>query len=79
MAKPKPTPALAFGEVLRNLRSDRGLSQEALARAAGVDRTFVSLLERGLRQPTLGTMLDLAEALDTDLPSLASKVHARLR
>lgn len=55
--------AQAFGQVLRERRLAAGLSQEKLALEAGVDRTFVSLLERGGRQPTLCTLWRLAEAL----------------
>ena len=55
--------ALAFGRVLRERRLAAGLSQEKLALEAEVDRTFVSLLERGGRQPTLATLWRLAEAL----------------
>ena len=55
--------ALAFGRVLRERRLAAGLSQEKLALEAGVDRAFVSLLERGGRQPTLSTLWRLAEAL----------------
>jgi transcriptional regulator with XRE-family HTH domain len=65
----------AFGIVLRNLRTERGLSQDRLAIDAGVDRTFVSMLERGTRQPTLDTMLRLASALGVSLSSLASMVE----
>ncbi len=58
-------PALqeSFGTVLRQLRVEKGLSQEALALESGLDRTFVSMLERGLRQPTLSSLFALAEAL----------------
>lgn len=55
--------AQAFGRVLRERRLAAGLSQEKLALEAEVDRTFVSLLERGGRQPTLSTLWRLAEAL----------------
>lgn len=55
--------ARAFGRVLRERRLAAGLTQEKLALEAGVDRTFVSLLERGGRQPTLATLWRLAEAL----------------
>jgi len=55
--------AQAFGQVLRERRLAAGLSQEKLALEAGVDRTFVSLLERGGRQPTLSTLWRLAGAL----------------
>lgn len=53
----------AFGMVLRERRLSAGLSQEKLALEAEVDRTFVSLLERGGRQPTLTTLWRLAAAL----------------
>ena len=58
-------PALqeSFGVVLRQLRVEKGLSQEGLALEAGLDRTFVSMLERGLRQPTLSSLFVLAAAL----------------
>jgi transcriptional regulator with XRE-family HTH domain len=55
--------ASIFGKVLRDQRQISGLSQEALALTAEVDRTFVSQMERGIRQPTLTTLWKLAEAL----------------
>lgn len=54
----------AFGRELRRLRMSRGISQEKLALECGLDRTFISLLERGQRQPSLTTVFVLAEALD---------------
>ena len=68
----------AFADVLRQLREQSGLSQEALATKSGLDRTFISLLERGQRQPTLKTLARLADALDTSLTALAKKVEDRL-
>lgn len=53
----------AFGEVLRECRAKAGYSQEALALKAELDRTYISLLERGLRQPTLETLFKLAGVL----------------
>lgn len=52
-----------FAENLRQLRVGRGLSQEALADAAGIDRTYVSLLERRKYSPSLDLMERLADAL----------------
>lgn len=54
---------LAFGERLRQLRKSASLSQEALADIAGLDRTYVSSCERGLRNVTLETINKLANAL----------------
>ena len=52
-----------FGTLLRNARLAAGLSQEALALEAGIDRTYVSMLERGVRVPTVATLLLLAPPL----------------
>jgi transcriptional regulator with XRE-family HTH domain len=48
---------------LRRLRVLRGLSQENLAVDAGIDRTYVSRLERGLENPTVAVLERLADAL----------------
>jgi transcriptional regulator with XRE-family HTH domain len=55
--------AKAFGARLRELRLERGLTQEALAEAADVHPTFISNVERGYSAPTLYTLLGLARAL----------------
>lgn len=54
--------------VARNVRLARqrlGLSQEALADAAGIDRTYVSGIERGVRNPTITVLAKISEALNT--------------
>jgi len=73
------TPAAAFGEVLRELRRARGMSQEALAEACGCDRTYPSLLERGLRTPTITLMFRLADAIGVAPSEVVARVYARLR
>lgn len=60
----KTQPGEAFGKVLRTLRAERGLSQEALALEAGVQRNYVSLIERGVNQPTITIIFKLAAALE---------------
>jgi transcriptional regulator with XRE-family HTH domain len=55
---------LAFGKVLRKYRMQQKLSQERLAELAGLDRTYISQIERGLKSPSLPTLLSLAKALD---------------
>ena len=54
----------AFGIALREVREEMGMAQEQLARTAGRDRTYVSMIERGLRSPTIRTVVLLAEVLD---------------
>ncbi len=66
-----------FGAVLRTRRMALAFSQEELAFRADVDRTFVSMLERGLRMPSLGTILALAEALDMSGAQLVQMVEQK--
>ena len=63
-----------LGDELRTARKDAGLSQEELASRAGLHRTYISLLERGLRSPTVDVLLRLCAAMGVS----ASKIIARL-
>lgn len=54
----------AFARILKEHRQKKGVSQETLALESGLDRTFISLLERGLRQPSLTTIFVLANSLN---------------
>jgi transcriptional regulator with XRE-family HTH domain len=56
--------ARAFGTALREHRARLKISQEEFAYRAGLDRTFTSLLERGLRAPTPTVFFTIAEGLD---------------
>ncbi len=58
------TPAARFGVNLRWARERAGISQEALANNAHVDRAAISVFERGKRNPNLRTLLRLARALE---------------
>ena len=51
------------GRNVRQARQAAGLSQEALADRAGIDRTYVSGVERGVRNPTVTIVARLAEAM----------------
>lgn len=63
-------PGLAFGKVLRQARKQSGLTQEQLALTAEIDRTFVSLIERGERQPTIRVLFRLAAAMHVSAAQL---------
>jgi len=67
----------AFGEVLRELRLERGLSQERLALEMGLHRTYVSQLERGVKSPTLRTIWRLSRFLGIDPSQLVRLVEAK--
>jgi XRE family transcriptional regulator, regulator of sulfur utilization len=71
--------ALAFGAALKSARSAAGLSQEELADRAGLDRTTPSLYERGLRQPTIATLISLSAALGCDCALLLQQTVAEFR
>ena len=68
-----------FGQVLREQRISKELSQEELALAADVDRTFVSQMERGIRQPTITTLMKLAGALGIQPSTLIVRMEKLLR
>lgn len=55
----------AIGGVLRAKRDKLSISQEEVAERAGVDRTYVSILERGLKSPTVETLEKICAALGT--------------
>ncbi|WP_407730457.1 helix-turn-helix domain-containing protein [Pseudomonas helleri] len=54
---------VAFGRVLRQKRQEASLTQEQLALEADVQRNYVSLIERGVNQPTIAILFKLAGAL----------------
>lgn len=72
-------PGLAFGKVLRTVRKEVGLTQEQLALAAEIDRTFVSLIERGERQPTVRVLFKLATALHVSAARLIQMTEDQVR
>lgn len=62
-----------FARNLRNARHARRLSQEALADQAGIDRTYVSALERARYSATIDVVDKLAKALDVDPGALLQR------
>lgn len=65
----------AFGFVLKKHRKRASLSQEQLALLANLDRTYISLLERGLRRPTLTTIFIIARTLKIAPHDLVKEVE----
>jgi len=53
-----------IGNILKELRDKKGLTQEQLSGLATLDRTHYSKLERGLRSPTIETLFKIAQAID---------------
>lgn len=65
----------AFAKALRSARKAHGFTQEDLAGVSS--RTYVSILERGQKSPTLNKMNDIAEAMGIHLMSLIALTHMR--
>ncbi len=68
----------AFGLVLRELRMKREISQETLGFQTGYHRTYISLLERGVKGPSLRTVFTLAKALRVNPVEMVRLVSKRL-
>ena len=69
----------AFGEVIRELRKANQISQEKLAEVSNLDRSFISLLECGRKQPSLITIFQLAKALNLSASKILSLVEAKIK
>lgn len=63
MNKPTVLIEKEFGQLLKTLRSELGISQETLAIESELDRSYISMLERGLRKPTISTLFRIAVPL----------------
>jgi len=70
--------AKIFGEEIRLARNDYGISQEALALKADVDRSFLSKMERGIRQPTITILFKLCDAIGLPPDVMILKIKSRL-
>jgi transcriptional regulator with XRE-family HTH domain len=70
--------ARAFGVTLRAARHKKGLSQDKLSELCDFDRTYPSMLERGLRSPTLATVFRIANALEVEPTVVVGDTHAHL-
>ena len=55
----------AFGQVIRRIRNELKISQAELERRTGLDRTFISDLERGIQGPGIRTLFRIAKGLET--------------
>ena len=70
MAVPQKPLSIRFGDKIRELRKARGQSQEEFADLCGFDRTYISGIERGKRNPSLAAIETLAKALGISVAKL---------
>ena len=71
-------PEVAFAQVLRRYRKKIDYSQEKLASESDLDRTYISLLERGLRQPSLTSIIQISKAFKVSAAEMMSEVEVLL-
>ena len=69
----------AMGAAIKAIREDQGFSQEGLGFEAGLDRTYVSGVERGVRNPSVLSLFKLAKALGTKPGEFFAKADKRGR
>lgn len=67
-----------LGDLLRAARESAGLTQEALAFKAEVDRSYISQLERNLKSPTIEMFFRLCVAMDTSPSELIGQLESVL-
>jgi transcriptional regulator with XRE-family HTH domain len=65
----------AFGGAVRGIRKQQGVSQASLALKCGLDRTYISGIERGARNPSLTNIFKIAAALDTSPAELFARAQ----
>ena len=63
------------GAVIQAVREEKGLSQEVVSGLAGIGRTHLSAIERGVRNPTLETFFKIAKALDMSASELMKRIE----
>ena len=70
--------AIVVGKVIQRLREQKGLSQEVLSGFAGIGRTHLSAIERGVRKPTLDTFFKISDALEIRASEIMREIEEEL-
>lgn len=67
-----PKHGIAFGDVLRRVRKEKGISQDKLAYTAGIERSYIGRLERGENIPSLTLIINIANTLGVSAAELVA-------
>ena len=59
-----------FGQSLKRIRTEKGISQNKIAHTLGIDRAFISHIENGKTNPTLATIAKIAKAIGVSVGEL---------
>jgi len=66
-----------LGETIRELRQSEGIAQEKLANLAEIDRTYMSAIERGLKNPSVKIIFQIAEGLGINPSEIIAELENR--
>ncbi len=77
--KADPRLKQGFGKIIRHLRLERDESQEFVAHSCDLERAYISRLERGISEPSIGVIFLLAEHFGINPGDLMHKVQAAIR
>ncbi|MEG4346151.1 helix-turn-helix transcriptional regulator [Microcoleus sp. A003_D6] len=75
MSRSKQKILRALGHLVRQRRTVLGISQEELGMRANLDRTYISGVERGVRNPSITAIVSLASGLGTTVSNLLEKLE----
>jgi len=67
-----------YGKTLKDIRTQKGISQQELAFMTELDRTYISMLERNLRQPSLETVFKISDALGLKASEFVGLIETRI-
>ena len=73
------SPKWAFGKVLREYRERKEMSQEHLAEAVGLDRSFLSMVERGIQSPNIVVLIKIADVLEVPAAELIARMESTIQ
>jgi transcriptional regulator with XRE-family HTH domain len=77
--QPEPGPEKAFGQALREIRQSTKISQERLALDCGLDRTYISLIERGINSPSIRVVVKIAAILKVPASRIIRRMEELLK
>lgn len=78
MSESRDRVVTAFGYLIRQRRQALGISQEELGYRSGLDRTYVSGLERGMRNPSLTALVSLAQGFGINVSDLIERLEQEM-
>jgi transcriptional regulator with XRE-family HTH domain len=74
---PELSLAKEFGRLVRDWRTERGLSQEGFAYRCGIHRTYMTHIELGTKMPSIQVVARIARGLDVEVSELFSELEGR--